>query len=67
METMEYLGLGRLSIAAMIPIIGNQKTHMELTHAKLNKRLELGAPRNDLLEGILRQKEKAVRILASAA
>jgi hypothetical protein len=61
MTGMHYLGLGVLSILALLPIIGNQQAHIKMTQAKLKKRLELGAPRNDLLEGLLKREKDAVR------
>lgn len=60
LTNLTYLGFGTLSILAMIPIIGNQRTHLELTQAKLKKRLELGTPRNDLIEGLLERGKNAV-------
>jgi cytochrome P450 len=60
METLLYLGFSYLALAAMIPAAKGQIEHQKVTRMKLDKRMAMETEREDLVEVMLKNREKWV-------
>lgn len=60
LQTANYYPFVKMAIMAMVPkgLMEKRKEHERLTSEKLSKRMDLGAERPDLIEGILRKKDE---------
>jgi hypothetical protein len=64
-QTARHFPLLQKLMIAMVPkkAARERQSHIDLTRAKLLRRMELGKERPDLVEGLLRKKDEWVRYL----